>query len=133
MIKPRSQVSHFELQADAQPWNFEGNFSSCSSDSFNLMNVESMLPVAPMGSVTPPATTRYRDSTKSGNQLILITSTEAPHSLLWVDEVFLQHQGHSTHFQKKVFHRCQIYSIQEITIMEYSGNFHLCRIMQCSD
>ena len=58
MIKP----SHFKLQAEAQPWNFEGKFSSHSSDSFNPMNVESVLPVAPMGSVTPPAT-KDRDST----------------------------------------------------------------------
>ena len=49
MIKPRPQPSNFELQADAQPWNFEGKFSSHSSDSFNLMNVESVLPVTPMG------------------------------------------------------------------------------------
>ena len=26
MIKPRSKPSHFELQAEAQPWNFEGKF-----------------------------------------------------------------------------------------------------------
>ena len=37
MIKPRSQPSHFKLQAEAQPWNFEGKFSSHSSDSFNQM------------------------------------------------------------------------------------------------
>ena len=30
-IKPRSQPSHFKLQADAQPWNFEGKFCACSS------------------------------------------------------------------------------------------------------
>ena len=62
MIKPRTQPSHFELQAEAQPWNFEGKYCSHSSDSFNLMNVESMLPATPMGSVTPPAT-KDRDST----------------------------------------------------------------------
>ena len=76
MIKPRSQPSHFELQAEAQPWNFEGKFSSCSSDSFDLMNVESMLPVTPMGSVTPPAT-KDRDS-KVRMSTNPITSTEAP-------------------------------------------------------
>ena len=43
MIKPRSQPSHFKLQAEAQPWNFEGKFSSRSSDSFNLMKVESIV------------------------------------------------------------------------------------------
>ena len=56
MIKPRSLPSHFKLQAEAQPWNFEGKLSSHSSDSFNQMKVESMLPVAPMESVTTPAT-----------------------------------------------------------------------------
>ena len=57
MIKPRSQPSHFKLQtqAEAQPWKSEGKFQVHSSDSFNLMNVESKLPVTPMGSVTPPA------------------------------------------------------------------------------
>ena len=76
MIKPRSQPSHFELQAEAQPWNFEGKFSSHSSDSFNLMNVESMLPVTPMGSVTPPAT-RDRGS-KVGMATDPIISIEVP-------------------------------------------------------
>ena len=76
MVRPRSQPSCFELQADAQPWNFEGKFSSHSSDSFNPMNVESMLPVAPMGSVTPPATTNR--ASKVGKPTNPITSTEAP-------------------------------------------------------
>ena len=76
MIKPRSQPSHFEVQAEAQPWNFEGKFCSHSSDSFNLMNVEAMLPVTQMGSVTPPAT-KDRDSTV-GKSTDPITSTEAP-------------------------------------------------------
>ena len=76
MIKPRSQPSHFELQAEAQPWNSEGKFCSHSSDSLNPMTVESMLPVTPMGSVTPPAT-KDRDSKvrMSTNPII---STEAP-------------------------------------------------------
>ena len=52
MIKPRSLPSHFKLQAKAQPWNFEGKLSSHSSDSFNQMKVESMLPVTPMESVS---------------------------------------------------------------------------------
>ena len=76
MIKPRSQPSHFELQAEVQPWNFEGKFISCFSDSFNLMNVESMLPVTPMESVTQPAT-KDRDSTV-GKSTDPIISTGAP-------------------------------------------------------
>ena len=76
MIKPRSLPSHFELQAEAQPWNFEGQFSSHSSDSFKWMNVESMLPVAPMEGVTPPATTDK--ASKVGKPTDPINSTEAP-------------------------------------------------------
>ena len=76
MIKPRSLPSHFELQAEAQPWNFEGKTNSHSFDSFNQLNGHSMLPVTPMISVTTPATVD-RDSTvgKSTNPII---STEAP-------------------------------------------------------
>ena len=56
VIKPRSLPSHFELQAEAQPWNFEGKTNSRSYDSFNQLNGNSMLPVTPMASVTTPAT-----------------------------------------------------------------------------
>ena len=75
MIKPRSLPSHFKLQAEAQPWNFEGKISSCSSDSFNLLKMESMLPVTPMASVTIPAT-KDRGS-KVGKSTDPIISTEA--------------------------------------------------------
>ena len=76
MIKPRSQPSHFKLQAEAQPWNSEGKFHTHSSDSFNPMSVELKLPVASMGDVTPPAT-RDRDS-KVRILTDPIISTEAP-------------------------------------------------------
>ena len=56
MIKPRSLPSHFELQAEAQQRNFEGETNSCSYSSFNQLNEKSMLPVTPMTSVTTPAT-----------------------------------------------------------------------------
>ena len=76
IIKPRSQPSHFELQAEAQPWNFGGKFSSHSSDSFNQMNVESMLPVTPMEGVTTPTTKdRGSEVRKPTNP---ISSTEHP-------------------------------------------------------
>ena len=61
MIKPRSLPSHFELQAEAQQRNFEGETSSHSHSSFNQLNGQSMLPVMPMTSVTTPATIN-RDS-----------------------------------------------------------------------
>ena len=56
MIKPRSLPSHFELQAEAQQRNFEGETSSRSHTSFNQLNGQSMLPVTPTTSVTTPAT-----------------------------------------------------------------------------
>ena len=56
MIKPRSQPSHFKLQAEAQQGNFEGETNSHSCEFFNQLNGQSMLPVTPMVSVTKPAT-----------------------------------------------------------------------------
>ena len=56
MIKPRSLPSHFELQAEAQQRNFEGETSLRSHTSFNQLNGQSMLPVTPTTSVTTPAT-----------------------------------------------------------------------------
>ena len=100
MIKPRSQPSHFKLQAEAQPWNFEGKFSSCSSDSFNLMKVESMLPVTPMESVTPPAT-KDRDS-KVRKPTGPISSTEAPQPTASGITPSVSTPRHSTHSTKGV-------------------------------
>ena len=56
MIKPRSLPSHFELQAEAQQRNFEGETNSHSCESFSQLNEQSMWPVTPMVSVTNPAT-----------------------------------------------------------------------------
>ena len=76
MIKPRSLPSHFELQAEAQPRNFEGKTNLHSYDPFNQLNGNSMLPAMPMASVATPATTD-RDS-KVGKSTNPIISTEAP-------------------------------------------------------
>ena len=76
MIKPRSLPSHFKLQAEAQPWNFEGKANSHSSDSFNQMKVESMLPVTPMASVTTPASKDRGSKVRKSTDPII--STEAP-------------------------------------------------------
>ena len=56
MIKSRSLPSHFELQAEAQQRNFEGDANSHSCASFSQLNERSMLPVTPMASVTNLAT-----------------------------------------------------------------------------
>ena len=76
MIKPRSLPSHFELQAEAQPGNFEGKTNSHSSDSFNQLNGNSMLPVTPMVSVTTLAT--IDRGSKVSETTNPISSTEAP-------------------------------------------------------
>ena len=76
MIKPRSQPSHFKLQAEAQPGNFEGKTYSHSFDSFNQLNGNSMLPVTPMVSVTTPATVDR--GSKVGEITDPISSTESP-------------------------------------------------------
>ena len=76
MIKPRSKPSHFELQAEAQPGNFEGKTYSCSFDSFNQLNGQSMLPVTPVVSVTTPAT--IDRGSKVSETTNPISSTEAP-------------------------------------------------------
>ena len=76
MIKPRSSPSHFELQAEAQQRNFEGETNSHSCESFNQLNGQSMLPVTPMVSVTNPATVdRGSKVSETPNP---INSTEAP-------------------------------------------------------
>ena len=75
MIKPRSQPSHFELQAEAQQRNFEGETNSHSCESFNQLNGQSMLPVTPMVSVTKPATVDR--GSKVGETPNPINSTEA--------------------------------------------------------
>ena len=75
MIKPRSLPSHFKLQAEAQPGNFEEKTNSHSFDSFNQLNGNSMLPVTPMVSVTTPATIDW--GSKVGEITDHISSTEA--------------------------------------------------------
>ena len=100
MIKPRSQPSHFELQAEAQQRNFEGETNSCSCESFSQLNGQSMLPVAPMVSVTNPATVDR--GSKVGETPDPINSTETPQlhergatpSLPQTPKVFLQFAIH---------------------------------------
>ena len=100
MIKPRSLPSHFELQAEAQPWNFEGKISSHSSDSFNPLKMESMLPVTPMESVTPPATNdRGSEVRKSTDP---ISSTEAPQPISSGITLSVSTPRHSTKSTKGV-------------------------------
>ena len=91
MIKPRSLPSHFELQAEAQPGNFEGKTYSHSFDSFNQLNGNSMLPVTPMTMWLHQQ--KLIGAAKSVTQLILSVPQRHP-SLLREEPphpVFLQH------------------------------------------
>ena len=74
MIKPRSLPSHFELQAEAQQRNFEGDTSSHSHTSFNQLNGQSMLPVMPTTSVTTPATIDRDSQVSAPNPITGATS-----------------------------------------------------------
>ena len=76
MIKPRSLPSHFKLQAEAQPGNFEGKTNSHSFDSFSQLVGDSVLPVAPMTSVAASATTDGDSGVHETTNPII--STEAP-------------------------------------------------------
>ena len=69
-------TSHFELQAEAQQRNFEGETNSHSCESFSQLNGQSMLPVTPMVSVTNPATVDR--GSKVSETPDPINSTEAP-------------------------------------------------------
>ena len=131
MIKPRSLPSHFKLQAEAQPWNFEGKTNSHSYDSFNQLNGNPMLPVTPMASVTKPATKDRGSKVRKVTDPII--STEAPQpaesgfSPGGITTSVASTPRHSTR-SPKVFHwidtphpRSSCHGIQWM--------FHLCRIM----
>ena len=122
MIKPRSQPSHFKLQAEAQPGNFEGKTYLCSFNSFNQLNGHSMLPVTPMASVTTSATI------DRGSKVSVITdpisSTETPPAYCG--------RNHCS-FNTKTFHqihqRCtysSLHPIQEVNGLQWM--FRVCKL-----
>ena len=73
--------SHFELQAEAQQRNFEGETSLRPHTSFNQLNGQSMLPVTPMTSVTTPATIDRDSQVGAPNP---VTGATSPHK--WTGE-----------------------------------------------
>ena len=100
MLKPRSQPSHFELQAEAQLWNSKGKFNVHSSDFFNPMGVDSQLPVTPMGSVTPPAVDDRGSKVRIPSDPI--SSTEEPQPITESGPSVPATPRHSTHPTKGV-------------------------------
>ena len=124
MIKPRSLPSHFELQAEAQQRNFEGETNSHSCASFNQLNEKSMLPVTPMASVTNPATVDR--GSKVGETPDPINSTGAPQPTGYRGAICSTPSTprHSTRSTK----RCSsssLYSIQEVNGLV---TFHVCKL-----
>ena len=63
MIKPRSQPSYFELEAEGKEWNAAGTVPPCSQHPFTSKLPELELPVLPMGSPVPqPLTSKAMPS-----------------------------------------------------------------------
>ena len=125
MIKPRSQPSHFELQAEAQPGNFKGKTYTHSSDSFDQLNGQSMLPVTPMVSVTKPATVDR--SSKVGETTDPTSSTETPQPTVResIPSSLPSTPRHSTRSTKGVPPVCYTPSKKW---MDYSGHFVCARV-----
>ena len=124
MIKPRSLPSHFELQAEAQPWNFEGKTNSHSFDSFNQLNGNSMLPVTPIASVTTPATIDRGSKVGEITDPITSRGTTAYHE--WSHT---QCSFNTTQTFHQIHQRCtirQVYPIQEVNGIQWI--FCVCRI-----
>ena len=57
MIKPRSQPSYFELEAEGKEWNSAENFSPHSHQPFNSKPTTLELPALPVNSPVPPPLT----------------------------------------------------------------------------
>ena len=57
MVKPRSQPSYFELEAEGKEWNSTGIIPPCSHQPFNSMLPALELPALPMDDLVPPALT----------------------------------------------------------------------------
>ena len=57
MIKPRSQPSYFELEAEGKEWNAAGIVPQCSHNPFTSKLPELELPALPMSSLVPQSFT----------------------------------------------------------------------------
>ena len=124
MIKPRSLPSHFELQAEAQQRNFEGDANSRFCDSFRQLNGQSMLPVMPMTSVTTPATID-RDS-QVGEIPDPITGATRPTS----DRGSTPQSSDNTKTFNSIYQRCSsssLHPIQKVTD-DVLVTFYVCKL-----
>ena len=130
MIKLRSSPSHFELQAEAQQRNFEGQTNSHSFDSFNQLNEHSMLPVTPMTNVTKPATVDR--GSKVSEIINPISSTETPQPTVGgaISSLpcLIQSSFYTTKMFNKIHQMCSsssLYPIQEVNGLQWT--FHVCK------
>ena len=73
MIKPRSQPSYFELEAEGKEWNAAGTVPPCSNNPFTSMLPTLELPALPMENPVPqPLTSK---ATPPGQVNIPVSST----------------------------------------------------------
>ena len=73
MIKPRSQPSYFEMEAEGKEWNATGTVPPCSHNPFNSNLPAPELPALPMSSPVPtPLTSR---ATLLGQVNVPVSST----------------------------------------------------------
>ena len=75
MIKPRSQPSYFELEAEGKEWNSTGMIPPHSHQPFNSMLPPLEPPALPMDNLVPPPLTTKATPPQQGN--IPVSSTGA--------------------------------------------------------
>ena len=74
MIKPQSQPSHFELEAEGREWNNRGHIPSCSHHPFNSNLPALEISALPVDNPVPPALTSKATSSATGH--IPVSSTQ---------------------------------------------------------
>ena len=78
MIKPRSQPSYFELEAEGKEWNSTGIIPPHSHQPFNSMLPAPELPALPMDNPVPPALTSKATPSVQGNIPVSSTGVSQP-------------------------------------------------------
>ena len=78
MIKPQSQPSHFELEAEGREWNSRGQIPAHSHHPFNP-NLQALeMPALPVDSPVPPALTSKATLSAAGHIPVISTSVTQP-------------------------------------------------------
>ena len=78
MIKPRSQPSYFELEAEGKEWNNRGHIPPHSHHPFNSNLSALEIPALPMDNPVPPALTSKATLSIQGHIPVTSTSVTQP-------------------------------------------------------